>query len=81
MKISKWRWSSISISARSQLKGTLAALLVGNVAFVIAQVSASPCWGSLGCKMVWSLGWEALGLQLVCACVGFPANVRLCDLA
>nr|XP_009932938.1 PREDICTED: ADAMTS-like protein 2 [Opisthocomus hoazin] len=37
MKISKWRWSSISISARSQLKGTLAALLVGNVAFVIAQ--------------------------------------------
>ncbi|XP_063208788.1 ADAMTS-like protein 2 isoform X4 [Chroicocephalus ridibundus] len=37
MKISKWRWSSISISARSQLKGTLALLLVGNVAFVIAQ--------------------------------------------
>ncbi|XP_075628276.1 ADAMTS-like protein 2 isoform X13 [Balearica regulorum gibbericeps] len=37
MKISKWRWSSISISARSQLRGTLALLLVGNVAFVIAQ--------------------------------------------
>ncbi|XP_055647313.1 ADAMTS-like protein 2 isoform X4 [Falco peregrinus] len=37
MKISKWRWSSISISAQSQLKGTLALLLVGNVAFVIAQ--------------------------------------------
>ncbi|XP_059684659.1 ADAMTS-like protein 2 isoform X2 [Gavia stellata] len=37
MKISKWRWSSIAISARSQLKGTLALLLVGNVAFVIAQ--------------------------------------------
>ncbi|XP_076211492.1 ADAMTS-like protein 2 isoform X3 [Aptenodytes patagonicus] len=37
MKIPKWRWSSISISARSQLKGTLALLLVGNVAFVIAQ--------------------------------------------
>ncbi|XP_014798451.1 PREDICTED: ADAMTS-like protein 2 isoform X4 [Calidris pugnax] len=37
MKISKWRWSSISTSVRSQLKGTLALLLVGNVAFVIAQ--------------------------------------------
>ncbi|XP_053939878.1 ADAMTS-like protein 2 isoform X5 [Cuculus canorus] len=37
MKISKWKWSSISISVRSQLKGTLALLLVGNVAFVIAQ--------------------------------------------
>ncbi|KAM6047152.1 ADAMTS-like protein 2 isoform 8-T9 [Theristicus caerulescens] len=37
MKIAKWRWSSISISARSQLRGTLALLLVGNVAFVIAQ--------------------------------------------
>ncbi|XP_009579408.1 PREDICTED: ADAMTS-like protein 2, partial [Fulmarus glacialis] len=37
MKIPKWRWSSISISVRSQLKGTLALLLVGNVAFVIAQ--------------------------------------------
>ncbi|KAM6243683.1 ADAMTS-like protein 2 isoform 4-T4 [Porphyrio hochstetteri] len=37
MKISKWRWSNISISARSQLKGTLTLLLVGNVAFVIAQ--------------------------------------------
>ncbi|KAM6192949.1 ADAMTS-like protein 2 isoform 10-T16 [Sarcoramphus papa] len=37
MKIPKWRWSSISISARSQLKGTLALLLVGNVVFVIAQ--------------------------------------------
>ncbi|XP_058709258.1 ADAMTS-like protein 2 isoform X3 [Poecile atricapillus] len=37
MKISKWRWSSISISAQLQLKGTLALLLVGNVVFVIAQ--------------------------------------------
>ncbi|KFZ61696.1 ADAMTS-like 2, partial [Antrostomus carolinensis] len=37
MKISKWRWSSISNSVRSQLKGTMALLLVGNVAFVIAQ--------------------------------------------
>ncbi|XP_029816428.1 ADAMTS-like protein 2 [Manacus vitellinus] len=37
MKVPKWRWSSISISARSQLKGTLALLLVGNVFFVIAQ--------------------------------------------
>ncbi|KAM8995503.1 ADAMTS-like protein 2 isoform 3-T3 [Ara ararauna] len=37
MKISKWRWSSISISTRSQLKGILALLFVGNVAFVIAQ--------------------------------------------
>ncbi|XP_014728602.1 PREDICTED: ADAMTS-like protein 2 [Sturnus vulgaris] len=37
MKISKWRWSSISISAQSQLKGTLALLLVGNAVFVIAQ--------------------------------------------
>ncbi|PKK24325.1 ADAMTS-like 2 [Columba livia] len=37
MKISKWRWSSISISVQSQLKGTLALLLVGNVVFVIAQ--------------------------------------------
>ncbi|KAM9595421.1 ADAMTS-like protein 2 isoform X6 [Harpia harpyja] len=37
MKVPKWRWSSISISARSQLKGTLALLLVGNVVFVIAQ--------------------------------------------
>ncbi|XP_064250174.1 ADAMTS-like protein 2 isoform X5 [Passer domesticus] len=37
MKISKWRWSSISVSAQLQLKGTLALLLVGNVVFVIAQ--------------------------------------------
>ncbi|XP_069729763.1 ADAMTS-like protein 2 isoform X5 [Phaenicophaeus curvirostris] len=37
MKISKWKWSSISISVRPQLKGTLALLLVGNIAFVIAQ--------------------------------------------
>ncbi|XP_065504764.1 ADAMTS-like protein 2 isoform X4 [Caloenas nicobarica] len=37
MKIPKWRWSSISISVQSQLKGTLALLLVGNVVFVIAQ--------------------------------------------
>ncbi|XP_048181274.1 ADAMTS-like protein 2 isoform X7 [Corvus hawaiiensis] len=37
MKISKWRWSSISLSAQLQLKGTLALLLVGNVVFVIAQ--------------------------------------------
>ncbi|XP_064891741.1 ADAMTS-like protein 2 isoform X4 [Columba livia] len=37
MKISKWRWSSISVSVQSQLKGTLALLLVGNVVFVIAQ--------------------------------------------
>ncbi|XP_042642878.1 ADAMTS-like protein 2 isoform X5 [Tyto alba] len=37
MKIPKWRWSSIFISVRSQLKGTLALLLVGNVVFVIAQ--------------------------------------------
>ncbi|XP_061867790.1 ADAMTS-like protein 2 isoform X6 [Colius striatus] len=36
MKTPKWRWSSISISARSQLKGTLALLLVGNLVFVIA---------------------------------------------
>ncbi|NWQ83055.1 ATL2 protein, partial [Columbina picui] len=37
MKISKWRWSSISISVQSQLKGTLALLLMGNIVFVIAQ--------------------------------------------
>ncbi|XP_031986625.1 ADAMTS-like protein 2 isoform X6 [Corvus kubaryi] len=37
MKISKWRWSSISLSAQLQLKGALALLLVGNVVFVIAQ--------------------------------------------
>ncbi|XP_062497199.1 ADAMTS-like protein 2 isoform X3 [Pezoporus occidentalis] len=37
MKISKWRWSSISLRMRSQLKGVLALLFVGNVAFVIAQ--------------------------------------------
>lgn len=41
MKISKWRWSSISISAQLQLKGTLALLLVGNIVFVIAQVRVS----------------------------------------
>lgn len=41
MKISKWRWSSISISAQLQLKCTLALLLVGNVVFVIAQVRVS----------------------------------------
>ncbi|NWV84930.1 ATL2 protein, partial [Dasyornis broadbenti] len=39
MKISKWRWSSISISAQLQLKGTLALLFLGNVVFVIAQAS------------------------------------------
>ncbi|XP_071621905.1 ADAMTS-like protein 2 isoform X3 [Heliangelus exortis] len=37
METSKWRWSSISISAQSQLKGILVLLLVGNVALVIAQ--------------------------------------------
>ncbi|XP_039417489.1 ADAMTS-like protein 2 isoform X6 [Corvus cornix cornix] len=37
MKIPKWRWSSISLSAQLQLKGALALLLVGNVVFVIAQ--------------------------------------------
>ncbi|XP_054076894.1 ADAMTS-like protein 2 isoform X7 [Rissa tridactyla] len=47
MKISKWRWSSISISARSQLKGTLALLLVGNVAFVIAQQDLAQTSNSL----------------------------------
>ncbi|XP_075375609.1 ADAMTS-like protein 2 isoform X7 [Mycteria americana] len=49
MKISKWRWSSISISARSQLKGTLALLLVGNVAFafVIAQQDLTQTSNSL----------------------------------
>lgn len=62
MKVPKWRWSSISISARSQLKGTLALLLVGNVVFVIAQVSVLPYWGgSLGFKMVPCLGWVTPG--------------------
>ncbi|XP_061208353.1 ADAMTS-like protein 2 isoform X3 [Neopsephotus bourkii] len=37
MKISEGRWSSISLSTQSQLKGVLALLFVGNVAFVIAQ--------------------------------------------
>lgn len=46
MKISKWRWSSISVSAQLQLKGTLALLLVGNVVFVIAQVRVS-CFGGV----------------------------------
>ncbi|KAM6047151.1 ADAMTS-like protein 2 isoform 7-T8 [Theristicus caerulescens] len=47
MKIAKWRWSSISISARSQLRGTLALLLVGNVAFVIAQQDLTQTSNSL----------------------------------
>ncbi|XP_050763670.1 ADAMTS-like protein 2 isoform X8 [Gymnogyps californianus] len=47
MKIPKWRWSSISISARSQLKGTLALLLVGNVVFVIAQQDLTQTSNSL----------------------------------
>ncbi|XP_066836761.1 ADAMTS-like protein 2 isoform X5 [Anser cygnoides] len=37
MKILRWRWSSISGSAQAQLKGALALLVMGNVAFVIAQ--------------------------------------------
>ncbi|XP_027326594.1 ADAMTS-like protein 2 isoform X8 [Anas platyrhynchos] len=37
MKILRWRWSSISCSAQAQLKGALALLFMGNVAFVIAQ--------------------------------------------
>ncbi|XP_035410823.1 ADAMTS-like protein 2 isoform X4 [Cygnus atratus] len=37
MKILRWRWSSISGSAQAQLKGALALLFMGNVAFVIAQ--------------------------------------------
>lgn len=44
MKISKWRWRSISLSTRSQLNGILALLFVGNVAFVIALVSILPSW-------------------------------------
>ncbi|NXE68043.1 ATL2 protein, partial [Calcarius ornatus] len=47
MKISKWRWSSISISAQLQLKGTLALLLVGNVVFVIAQQDLAQTSNSL----------------------------------
>ncbi|KAM9595427.1 ADAMTS-like protein 2 isoform 18-T35 [Morphnus guianensis] len=47
MKVPKWRWSSISISARSQLKGTLALLLVGNVVFVIAQQDLTQTSNSL----------------------------------
>lgn len=52
MKILRWRWSSISCSAQAQLKGALALLFMGNVAFVIAQVSGSPRWGFLGSNMV-----------------------------
>ncbi|XP_040387354.1 ADAMTS-like protein 2 isoform X4 [Cygnus olor] len=37
MKILRWRWSSISSSTQAQLKGALALLFMGNVAFVIAQ--------------------------------------------
>lgn len=33
----RWRWSSISVSVRSRLRAALALLVVGNVAFVIAQ--------------------------------------------
>ncbi|XP_030142906.4 ADAMTS-like protein 2 isoform X6 [Taeniopygia guttata] len=47
MKISKWRWSSISVSAQLQLKGTLALLLVGNVVFVIAQQDLTQTSNSL----------------------------------
>nr|XP_030142906.3 ADAMTS-like protein 2 isoform X5 [Taeniopygia guttata] len=47
MKISKWRWSSISLSAQLQLKGTLALLLVGNVVFVIAQQDLTQTSNSL----------------------------------
>ncbi|NXY37630.1 ATL2 protein, partial [Pomatorhinus ruficollis] len=47
MKISKWRWSSISSSAHLQLKGTLALLLVGNVVFIIAQQDLTQTSNSL----------------------------------
>ncbi|XP_056361458.1 ADAMTS-like protein 2 isoform X5 [Oenanthe melanoleuca] len=47
MKISKWRWSSISVSAQVQLKGTLAFLLVGNAVFVIAQQDLTQTSNSL----------------------------------
>ncbi|NXC83344.1 ATL2 protein, partial [Cercotrichas coryphoeus] len=47
MKISKWRWSSISVSAQLQLKGTLALLLVGNAVFVIAQQDLTQTSNSL----------------------------------
>ncbi|KAF4797658.1 ADAMTS-like protein 2 isoform X6 [Turdus rufiventris] len=47
MKISKWKWSSISVSAQLQLKGTLAFLLVGNAVFVIAQQDLTQTSNSL----------------------------------
>ncbi|OXB76327.1 UNVERIFIED_CONTAM: hypothetical protein H355_006738 [Colinus virginianus] len=37
MKMLRWRWSSVSVSVWSWLRGALALLIVGNVAFVIAQ--------------------------------------------
>ncbi|OXB69055.1 hypothetical protein ASZ78_009531 [Callipepla squamata] len=37
MKMLRWRWSSVSVSVWSWLRGALALLVVGNVAFVIAQ--------------------------------------------
>lgn len=54
----RWRWSSISVSVWSRLRAALALLVVGNVAFVIAQVSVTllgggPWW------MSW--GWEGDG--------------------
>lgn len=70
MKISKWRWSSISVSVQSQLKGTLALLLVGNVVFVIAQVRVLLCWG-FGVGDPWDFqDWSvhASGLQKVQGC-------------
>ncbi|NWY69578.1 ATL2 protein, partial [Erithacus rubecula] len=47
MKIPKWRWNSISVSAQLQLKGTLAFLLVGNAVFVIAQQDLTQTSNSL----------------------------------
>ncbi|XP_035197576.1 ADAMTS-like protein 2 isoform X4 [Oxyura jamaicensis] len=37
MKILRWRWSSISGRTQCQLKGALALLFMGNIAFVMAQ--------------------------------------------
>lgn len=44
----RWRWSSISVSVRSRLRAALALLVVGNVAFVIAQVSVTLLGGVPG---------------------------------
>lgn len=56
----RWRWSRVSVSVWSWLRAALALLVVGNMAFVIAQVSVTLLGGSLVNVLGLGKGWEPL---------------------